>query len=150
MSVFYEHDLDPRFTSYVIMHIPNWVKVYLKISRLLWFVSGSWLMFIDTLNLESLKGFINESFSSCSSVKIAHMHMDVRVCRKVCHRAQLPRRPGKFGTMHHRFIGTWFKVVFFFLETYGWKLTIREIKGNIGSRIVIRRILILIKSKQKW
>lgn len=37
-------------------------------------------MFADSLNLESLKGFINESFSSCSSVKIAQMHMDVSPC----------------------------------------------------------------------
>lgn len=132
MPIFYEYDLDSRFTEYAIMHIPNWVKVCLKISRWLWFVSGLWLMFIDTLNVESLKGFINESFSSCSSVKIAHVHMDVSVCRKLCHGAQLLRRPGKFGTTHNHFPGTWFKFVYFFSSN--WARTVDQKNININQK----------------
>lgn len=151
MSIFYEYDLDPRFARYVIMHVPNWVKVYLKFSKLLWFVSGAWLMFADTLNLVSLKGFINESFSSCSSVKIAHMHMDVNVCSKVRHHSQLLRRPGNFGTMHTPFMGTWFKIMYFFLFRHmGESWPVEESRETFGLEQWIRRILILVKGKQEW
>lgn len=92
-------------------------------------------MFADTLTLELLKGFINESFSSCSSVKTAQMHMDGGVCSTVYHHAQLPRRPGKFGTAHLHFIATQFKAVHIFSPNrhMGGSWPVEELRDTLDT-----------------